>query len=91
MATPEEEQGLGANAAPERPRTFVEDPEDRRPFMRGIMIHSLLARGISFADAFRTANEVRERVRGRPVVTRAELAKSVREILGEDQHERSGS
>jgi 2-phosphoglycerate kinase len=56
----------------------------RRPFMRGIMIHSLLGRGVSFEDAFRTANEVRERVRGRPVVTRAELAKSIREILGED-------
>ncbi|HBZ72211.1 MAG TPA: hypothetical protein DEP35_21755 [Deltaproteobacteria bacterium] len=83
MANPEEEERLNATAAPERPRTFVEDPEGRRPFMRGIMIHSLLARGISFEDAFRTANEVRERVRGRPVVTREELAKAVREILGE--------
>jgi len=83
MAMPEEEERLGTPAAPERPRTFVEDPEGRRPFMRGIMIHSLLARGISFADAFRTANEVRERVRGRPVVTREELAKTVREILGD--------
>jgi 2-phosphoglycerate kinase len=83
MATPEEEERLSATPAPERPRTFVEDPGGRRPFMRGIMIHSLLARGISFEDAFRTANDVRERVRGRPVVTREDLAKSVREILGE--------
>jgi 2-phosphoglycerate kinase len=83
MATPEDEEHLSAAPTPERPRTFVEDPEGRRPFMRGIMIHSLLARGISFEDAFRAANDVRERVRGRPGVTRAELARSVREILGE--------
>ena len=83
MANPEDDERLHSTAAAERPRTFVEDPEGRRPFMRGIMIHSLLARGISFEDAFRTANEVRERVRGRPVVTREELAKAGREILGE--------
>jgi 2-phosphoglycerate kinase len=83
MAIPEEERSPNPSIAAERPRTFVEDPGGRRPFMRGIMIHSLLARGIPFEDAFRTANEVRERVRGRPVVTREALAKAVCEILGE--------
>ena len=35
----------------------------RRPFMRGIMVHSLMARGVPFEDAYRTANEVRDRHR----------------------------
>jgi 2-phosphoglycerate kinase len=54
--------------------TLVEDAAGRRPFMRGIMIHSLMARGVSFEDAYRAANDVREHIRGREVVQREELA-----------------
>ena len=43
-------------------RIQVEDAGKRRPFMRGIMIHSLMARGIAFDEAFHAANEVRSRV-----------------------------
>lgn len=50
--------------------------------MRGIMIHSLMARGVSFEDAYTTANHIRERLRGRDTVPKAEVAKAVREILG---------
>lgn len=71
------------DAAADRPRTFVEDASGRRPFMRGIMIHSLLARGIPFEDAFRCAGEVRDRLRGRPSVSREDLAALVQELLGE--------
>ena len=46
-------------------RIFVEDGGARRPFMRGILTHSLMARGVSFEDAFRTANEVRAKIRER--------------------------
>jgi 2-phosphoglycerate kinase len=63
-------------------RTLVEDGAHRRPFMRGIMVHSLMARGIAFGEAYRTADRVRERLRGRSVVPKAELAKAVLEILG---------
>lgn len=65
-------------------RILVEDDAGRRPFMRGIMVHSLMARGVSFEDAFRTANEVRDRTRHRGVVPRSELSKLVSEILSED-------
>jgi 2-phosphoglycerate kinase len=60
------------------PATQVEDAFGRRPFMRGIMVHSLMARGVSFDDAFRAANRIRDKIRGRPLVRREELA----ELLG---------
>jgi 2-phosphoglycerate kinase len=61
---------------------FVEDASNRRPFMRGIMVHSLMARGIAFDQAYRTANRIRERLRGRSVVPKDELTKAVLELLG---------
>jgi 2-phosphoglycerate kinase len=79
----DEEAEQRAEGSSERPRTFVEDAAGRRPFMRGIMVHSLLARGLSFDDAFRAANDIRERLRGRPIVTRRELVESLRELLGD--------
>lgn len=63
-------------------RTYVVDESGRRPFMRGIMIHSLMSRGASFEDAFKTASEIREALRGRPEVSRGELARRVQEHLG---------
>jgi 2-phosphoglycerate kinase len=63
-------------------RILVEDALGQRPFMRGIMVHSLMARGIAFDQAYRTANEIRERLRGRLVVPKDELAKAVIELLG---------
>jgi 2-phosphoglycerate kinase len=63
-------------------RILVEDASSRRPFMRGIMIHSLMARGIAFDQAYRTANQIRERLRGRLVVPKDELTKAVLELLG---------
>ncbi len=67
----------------EEGRIFVLDEGTRRPFMRGIMIHSLMSRGVSYEDAFRTANAVRERLRGMEVVSREELARGVAAELGD--------
>jgi 2-phosphoglycerate kinase len=67
---------------PDPDRTFVEDEAGRRPFMRGIMVHSLMSRGIAFDEAYRTADRVRERIRGRSVVPKDELAKAILEIHG---------
>jgi len=63
-------------------RILVEDEAGRRPFMRGILVHSLMARGVPFEDAFRAANEIRRRLRGRPVVSRGEIAAAARELVG---------
>jgi 2-phosphoglycerate kinase len=60
----------------------IEDEAGRRPFMRGIMVHSLMSRGASFDEAFRVANAVREKIRGRGVVSPKDLVRVVREVLG---------
>jgi 2-phosphoglycerate kinase len=64
-------------------RIWVADGDRRRPFMRGIMIHSLMARGVPFEDAYLTANTIRDRLRGRERVTKEEIAKAVHELLGD--------
>jgi 2-phosphoglycerate kinase len=64
-------------------RLWVEDSGRRRPFMRGIMIHSLMGRGVGFEDAYRTADQVRDRLRGRQAVSKQEIGKALREILGD--------
>jgi 2-phosphoglycerate kinase len=56
--------------------------EARRPFMRGIMVHALMARGVPFEDALATAEHVREKIKGRREVPRVELAGLVEEVLG---------
>lgn len=68
--------------AAEGGRTQVADEAGPRPFMRGILIHSLMSRGVPFEDAFEAANEIRRRFRGRPSVTRAEIAAAARGIIG---------
>ena len=72
----------GTKADSVRGRILVEDKGRRRPFMRGIMIHSLMARGVDFEDAYRTANEVRARIGAKSPIPKAELAAAVAEILG---------
>ncbi len=65
-------------------RVLVEDDNGRRPFMRGIMVHSLMSRGVSFEAAFDAANKARELTRDRGVVLRSELTKLVAQIIGEE-------
>jgi 2-phosphoglycerate kinase len=53
--------------------------------MRGIMVHSLMARGVSFDEAYRAANKIRDKIRGRDVVKREELAELVEAEFGDDR------
>jgi 2-phosphoglycerate kinase len=73
----------GPPAAGGRDRIFVEHESGPRPFMRGILVHSLMARGLPFEDAFRAANATRDRLRGRGLVSRDALADIVDEVLQE--------
>lgn len=65
------------------PRVRVDDQGQHRPFMRGILVHSLTEQGISFENAYEIAQAVWERVNGRPLVTKDELRKLVRELIVE--------
>jgi 2-phosphoglycerate kinase len=66
----------------------VEESGVARPYMRGIMVHSLMARGVTFDEAYTTAAAVSERIRGRGSVPRSELSKIVTEIVGpEHEHQ----
>jgi 2-phosphoglycerate kinase len=83
MADSEEKTGIPpARGAAAPGRISIEDGRQQRPFMRGIMVHSLMARGVPFEDAYQTAEQIRLRIRGRGVVQKSELAKAVLEILG---------
>jgi 2-phosphoglycerate kinase len=76
-------EGTGTSSRQRTDRIQIEDASGRRPFMRGIMVHSLMARGVSFDDAYRTADEVARRIGTRRLVPREELGKAVQEILGD--------
>ncbi|RIL06757.1 MAG: hypothetical protein DCC71_05655 [Proteobacteria bacterium] len=73
------EAGGGAS----RERIYIEYDSVRRPFMRGILVHSLMARGLAFEDAYAAANAVRERLRGRKSVTVEDLGRTLQAILRE--------
>src|SRR4030095_10231085 len=80
----EEDPPTREGARPRRggAKTQVADGDAQRPFMRGIMVHSLLGRGISFEEAYGVASAVRERLRSTPVITREELRAMVVELAG---------
>src|SRR5258705_5528373 len=74
----------GPAAAPSGPddrRLWVDEGGERRPFMRGIMIHSLMARGVPFDEANRVANTVRDRLRPRGVIDKAAIREVLLELL----------
>jgi 2-phosphoglycerate kinase len=82
MSEPEpSEPAAPGIAAPQDKRLWVDDGKTRRPFMRGIMIHSLMARGVPFEEADRVANTVRDRLRPRGVVDKAAILAVLHELL----------
>jgi 2-phosphoglycerate kinase len=60
---------------------IVHGPDGPRPFMRGILVQSLVSRGVPFEVALDTATEIRDRIAARGEVTRHELAKLVEDLL----------
>jgi len=61
-------------------RVRVDDRGVHRPFMRGIMVHSLTEEGFSFEDAFAVSEQVWKRVHDRELVTKKELRELVAEL-----------
>jgi len=79
-----ERSGRAATGSRSERRLQVEDAGGRRPFMRGIVVHSLMARGISFEDAYRAADLLRDRFRGEGVIQKSQIPKVLHEILGDE-------
>lgn len=67
-------------------KLVVVGPEGPRPFMRGILVQSLVSRGVPFDAALETATRVRDRIARRGRVERDELKKLVEELL-EQRHD----
>ena len=65
-------------------RVTVSDGDHQRPFMRGILVHSLMSRDLSFDDALRVAELVRSRIKPEGVIKRSELAEIIEKVVTED-------
>ena len=61
----------------------VVGPDGRRPFMRGILVQSLVSRGVPFDLALDTATKIRDRIAESGEVERADLSKLIHEFLGD--------
>lgn len=61
----------------------VVEGEARAPFLRGVLTHSLLKRGLSFKEAYGIADTVRDRFQKEGTVSRKQLRKTVNSILEE--------
>lgn len=60
---------------------LVTQGASRRPFMRGILVHSLMSREISFDDALRVAGIVSKEIQDRPDIARSDLAVLVADVV----------
>jgi 2-phosphoglycerate kinase len=77
----EDDEADGQSATLTRVR--VDGEGEARPFMRGILVHSLTERGFSFEKAYEVAQAVWERVKDRQLVSKEELREFVREFAVE--------
>jgi len=65
----------------EQPILVVVGPEGPRPFMRGILVQSLVSRGVPFDVALETATAIRDRIAAEREVRVGELSRLVDELL----------
>lgn len=73
----------GAEGDTRTPRVRVDDEGVPRPFMLGILVHSLTESGIGFEEAYGIAQEVWAQIRDRGLVTKDELRELVAELAGD--------
>jgi len=58
-----------------------EGENDRSPFLRGILVQSLVTAGLSFADAYELAQSIRNELQEVPEITSARLRERVADLL----------
>lgn len=62
----------------------IKEPKgDRSPFLRGILVHSLINAGLAFDDAYAMAQAVRDELQDRGEITTTELRNRVAVLLDE--------
>ena len=66
---------------------FNERENERVPFLRGILTHSLLDAGLVFEEAFEMASAVRDQLAGIPEITSEELRQHVSRLLQDEGDE----
>ncbi len=62
---------------------FVVEGDRKAPFLRGVVTHSLVERGLSFEEAYDAANLVRDRIRKKKEITKQELWAVIQKVLSE--------
>lgn len=62
---------------------FVIDRGQQVPFLRGMITHSLMERGLTFQEAYDTASLVRDRLKRRKKITKEELSRLIERVLQE--------
>jgi 2-phosphoglycerate kinase len=63
-------------------RVGVDDDGVRRPFMLGILVHSLTESGLSFEDAYGVSRKIWAQIRDRTLVTKDELRELIADFAG---------
>lgn len=69
-------------------KLYVIDGDQKVPFLRGMITHSLIEKGLSFTQAYEIASLVRDQIRAKKVVKKDELGQLIRQLVtirfGED-------
>jgi len=64
-----------------RENLYVVDGDRKVPFLRGMITHSLVERGLSFEDAYEVASAVRERIKQRKVIEKRDLNLLIQDVV----------
>ncbi len=64
-----------------RETLYVIDGDQKVPFLRGMITHSLIERGLSFQQAYQTASLVRDQIRRTRVITKVDLSSLIQTMV----------
>ena len=66
---------------PKRHDVYVVDGEQRIPFLRGMVTHSLVLRGLKFSEAYEIASEVRKQILPRGEIEKEALSELIEQTV----------
>ncbi len=67
---------------------YVVDGDQKIPFLRGMLTHSLIERGLRFKDAYHASNKVRDQIRDQRSITKKKLRQVIDSVLKSEFGER---